>query len=59
MKDVYEDVEDFIKDVMPIEYRKLIHKETKPEEPWSDSTVYKFEEKLEKILNEKDEGKTE
>jgi len=58
MKDVYEDVDDFISDVMPIEFREFVYKKATPEEPGSDSTAYKFEEKLEQILAEKDKSKT-
>ena len=58
MKDIYKDVDDFIIDVMPVEHRNILHKKTKPEEIGSDSATYKFEEKLEKILAEKDEDKT-
>ena len=59
MKDEYEDVEDFIKDVLPIEYRKIVHKESEFEKPWSDSAAYKFEEMLEQILAETDKSNTD
>ena len=57
MKDVYEDVNDFISDVMPIEFEKILHDKTGPRKRGSDSAAYKFEEKLEQILAETDEGK--
>ena len=59
MKEEYEDVDDFVSDVMPIEFRKKIHKDTEPEKLGSDSAAYKFEEKLEKILAETEENKSE
>ena len=54
MKEVYKDVDDFIKEVMPIEYRKILHIETEPTKRGVDSAAYKFEEKLEKILVEEE-----
>ena len=59
MKDVYENVDDFIGDVMPIEFRKILHSETEPKKRGTDSTAYRFEEKLEQILAETDESKTD
>ena len=57
MKDTYKDVDEFISDVMPLEYKSIIHDDTRPEETGSNSTAHRFEEKLEKILAETDEGK--
>jgi len=59
MKESYKDVDDFIKEVMPIEYRKIIHSETQPLKRGSDSVAYKFEEKLEKLLTETEESNTD
>ena len=59
MKDEYNDIDHFISDVMPMEYQKLLNRETRPYKPRSDSAAYKFEEKLEKILAEEEESKTE
>ena len=56
MKDVYEDVDDFILDVMPIEFQKILRRNVEPEKRGSDSTAYRFEEKLMEILAEEDEG---
>ena len=59
MKDVYEDVNDFIRNVMPVEFRKIMHEESEPEKRGSDSAAYKFEEKLMEILAEEGEGESE
>ena len=59
MKDVYKDVDDFIGDVMPIEFRMILNRKSAPEKRGSDSTAYRFEEKLEEILAEEDEGESE
>ncbi|MCL2128866.1 MAG: hypothetical protein FWH35_00735 [Treponema sp.] len=59
MKDVYKNVNDFIEDVMPIEFRMIQNRESAPEKRGSDSTVYKFEKKLMEILAEEDEGEGE
>ena len=59
MKDVYKDVDDFISDVMPYEFEKILRKEVEPKKPGSDSAAYRFEEKLEEILAEEDKGEGE
>ena len=58
MKDVYESIDDFIKDVMPLEYRRIMHSKTKPEKHGSDSAAYKFEEKLLEIMSDKEDSKS-
>ena len=59
MKNEYKDVDEFISDVMPLEFRKLLNRETRPGKPRGNSTAYKFEEKLEQILIETEEAETE
>ena len=54
MKDSYDSIDDFVKDVMPIEYRKIMRRRSKPEKRGSDSVAYKFEEKLIEIMSGSD-----
>jgi len=52
MKDSYDSIDDFIADLMPIEFRKILRRRLKPEKRGSDSVAYKFEEKLIEIMSD-------
>ena len=55
MKNTYNDFDDFLSNIMPIEFRKKIHKESTPERRGSNRVTNQFEERMDEIFKEEND----